>query len=268
MATEHFSRATLLVALGLVAAVGCRRDQAQGDSKARTANSANQESAENAQAKAAAEQEQATAKQALERWTARMKAISGALPAAEQLKPGCESLAASTPLASVDSALLDSIKRSPGGVVSATGSAGFAMLQSQPVRVIFHQAHRSGTTNWKQLMAASIELDAARFLAVFDLAEVAQPNMLSRDSWAGGSMKGALVVFDLSHDTAVCRIPLAAKLPSKSDLAKRKVSVDTSGVDVERQLLDLTAQELRKKAEERMTKLDAGAVSLAAGATG
>jgi hypothetical protein len=250
----------LLVALGLAAAAGCRR----GESKPRAADAGSPESAESVQAKAAAEQDQAAAKQALERWSARMKGLLGALPATLQLKPGCDNLAASTPLASVDSALLDSVKRSPTGVVSAVGSAGFASLQSHAVRSLFHEAHREGAASLKQVIAAGVELDATKFLAVFDLSEVTHPNMLSRGSWAGGAIKGALVVFDLSNDTAVCRIPLVAKTPSKSEAAKRYGAVDTSGIDLERQILDWTAMEFRRKAEERLGKIDGG-VSLAKG---
>jgi hypothetical protein len=248
----------VLVALGLAAAAGCRR----GESQPRPADAGSP--AESAPANAALEQEQAARKQALERWTARMKAILAALPATLGLKPGCDNLAASTPLASVDSPLLDSIKRSPTGVVSAAGSAGFPSLQSQAVRNLFHGAHREGAVSPKQVTAASVELDATKFLAVFDLSEVTHPNMLSRDTWAGGAIKGAVVVFDLSNDTAVCRIPLVAKSPSKSEAAKRYGAVDTSGIDVERQILDWTAMEFRRKAQERLSKLDAG-VSLLEG---
>ncbi len=250
----------LLVALGLGMAAACSR----GDRTGQSADAGSRESAESAQAKAAADQEQATAKQALERWATRMKGILGALPATQGLKPGCDNLAVPAPLATVDSALLESIKRSPTGVVSATGAAGFPSLQSHAVRTLFHGAHREGAQSLKQAMAAAVELDATKFLAVFDLSEVTHPNMLSRDTWAGGAMKGALVVFDLSNDTAVCRSPLAAKTPSKSEAAKRYGAVDTTGIDLERQILDWTAMEFRRKAEERLRKLDAG-VSLAPG---
>jgi hypothetical protein len=264
MTSLGFGRTTLLVALGLAAAVGCRRGDAVRESKARPADAGSPESAESVQTKAAAEQEQAAGKQALERWTARMKALLGALPATLQLKPGCDNLAASTPLASVDSVLLDSIKRSPTGVVSAAGSAGFPSLQSRAVRNLFYEAHREGAVSLKQLIAAGVELDATKFLAVFDLSEVTHPNMLSRDSWAGGAIKGALVVFDLSNDTAACRIPLVAKSPSKSEAAKRYGAVDTSGIDLERQILDWTAMDLRRKALERLSKTGTG-ISLAEG---
>jgi hypothetical protein len=261
MARLRFDWTMLLVALGLVAAAGCRRGDAVPESK-RAADAGGQESAESAQAKAAAEQEEATRKQALERWAARMKGILGALPGTLALKPGCDNLAAPAPLASVDSTLLESIQHSPNGVVSATGAAGFPSLQSHAVRTLFYEAYRERTGSMKQAMAAAVELDATKFLAVFDLSEVAHPNMLSRDSWAGGAMKGALVVFDLSNDTVVCRIPLVAKSPSKSEAAKRYGAVDTSGIDLERQILDWTAMEFRRKAEERLRKLDGG-VSLA-----
>jgi len=262
MARLGLGSTMLLVALGLGAASGCRR----GDAVRQAADAGSRESAESAQAKAAADQEQATAKQALARWAARMKGILGALPATQGLKPGCDNLAVPAPLASVDSALLESIKRSPNGVVSATGAAGYPSLQSPAVRTLFHGAHREHAASLKQAMAAAVELDANKFLAVFDLSEVTRPNMLSRDAWAGGAMKGALVVFDLSNDSAVCRIPLVAKTPSKSEAAKRYGAVDTSGIDLERQILDWTAMEFRRKAEERLRKLDGG-VSLASGST-
>jgi hypothetical protein len=204
--------------------------------------------------------EAALGQKALERWAARMKAMLNLLEAVQQLKPGCEILQGPASLESVDTPLLESIRRSPNGAVPQAGAAGFPGLQSKAIRRLFHGAHAGKAPSKKQLSAAAVELETAKLLAVFVLADIARPKILSRDAYAGGSVKGALVVFDLSRDAALCRIPLQVKSPSKSEVAKRYGDVDLEGVDLEQRVLDWTMMELRRKAETSLAKLERAVV--------
>jgi len=239
-----------LLVLGL--SMGCKKEDksaAQAQQKA---------AAERAEEQAAAEHEATAGKQALARWAARMKNIRASLPATAALKTGCETLKPSAPLETVDSPLLDSIQSSASGSVATLAASGFATLQSSTVRNLFYEAHALGSPNWGKVTQFGNQLDGAALLVVFELSAVEQPSLVTQDSYTGGGMKGALVVFDLAASTAVCRIPLRADAPTKSQIEARSGKLEATGPDLQKAVLDATALEIRKKAEAALAKLGTG----------
>jgi len=247
---------SLLVLVACVSA-GCGREQKQKDVARHTAE-AEQKAAVDRALALAGEQEAAKGKQALGRWAARMKAIRAALPATAELKTTCEALQAPAPLETVDSPLLDSIEKSPSGAVDTGAASGFATLQSSLVRTLFYELYAVRAANWKKVAETGNQLDAATQLAVFALTEIEQPSLVAQDSFTGGGMKGALVVFDLGNNSAVCRIPLKADTPTKSKITAGGGKLDGTGSDLQQQVLDWMALELRKKAEAQLAKLAPG----------
>jgi hypothetical protein len=249
---EVFARRYPFAALGLTLLItsGCER----GESKTRATASAVRSAASSQPV--TLDPEAALGQEALGRWAARMKSIQNLLEGAQQLKPGCDMLGGPASLESIDSPLLEAIRRSPNGAVPQGGAAGFPSLQSKAIRILFHGAHADNGSSKKQLSAAAVELETAKFLAVFVLADIARPKILSRDAYAGGSVKGTMVVFDLARDAALCRIPLEVKSPSKTEATKRYGDVTFDDMDLEQRVLGWTMMDLRRRAEASLTKLE------------
>jgi hypothetical protein len=239
------------VAVTLSLLPGCKSEDKQQPAKQKAAT-------ERAEQQAAAEQATVAGKQALDRWAARMKSIRAQLPGTAGLKSGCEDLKAPAPLETVDSALLDAIQSSPTGSVTTQAAAGYPSLQSNTVRTLFYEIFALGAPNWSKVSQIGNQLDAATQLAVFMVSETEQPSLVTQDSFTGGAMKGALVVFDLSTSSAVCRIPLKVEAPTKTQIEAESGKLEVTGPDLLKRVLEATALALRKKAVAALGKLGNG----------